>query len=82
MGCRSVKPKSELLRLVRSPDGRFEIDPEQRRPGRGAYVCLSLDCVAQMTKRKGLDRSFRQAVPRDFYEEVAAYVRKQLEPQD
>ncbi|NOZ56591.1 MAG: YlxR family protein [Calditrichaeota bacterium] len=82
VGCRSVRPKGELLRLVRLPDGSFEIDPAQRKPGRGAYVCLKLECAAQMKKRKALDRSFRQPVPRDFYEEVIAYVRKQLESQD
>ncbi len=82
VGCRSIRPKSELLRLVRTPEGNFEIDPKQRKPGRGAYICLKLECAARMKKRKALDRSFRQSVPRDFYEEVTAYVRKQLESQN
>jgi len=57
IGCRAVRPKPELVRLVRGPDG--VVRPDARGPGRGAYVCPEPRCVAQALERGRLARAFR-----------------------
>ena len=58
MGCREMKPKKELLRVVRSPEGVVSIDVTGRKPGRGAYVCRSAECLKRAIKQKQLERAF------------------------
>ena len=53
-----MKPKRELLRVVRSPEGEISFDLTGRKPGRGAYVCRSAECFAQAVKKKQLERAF------------------------
>ncbi len=56
VGCREMKPKKELIRVVRSPEGEVTMDPSGRKPGRGAYVCRSGDCLARAIRQKQLER--------------------------
>lgn len=58
VGCREMKPKKELLRVVRSPEGAVSIDMTGRKPGRGAYVCRSAECLKRAIKQKQLERAF------------------------
>ena len=58
LGCREMKPKKELLRVVRSPEGAVSIDLTGRKPGRGAYVCHSAECLKRAIKQKQLERAF------------------------
>lgn len=58
VGCREMKPKRELMRVVRSPEGSVAIDPTGRKPGRGAYVCFSADCLKKAIRQKQLERAF------------------------
>jgi len=58
VGCREMKPKKELLRLVRSPEGEVSIDLTGRKPGRGAYVCHSAECLKKAIRQKQLERAF------------------------
>jgi uncharacterized protein len=58
VGCRSVRPKRELVRLVRAGDA-VEIDRRQRMPGRGAYLCREQRCWAAGLAKRGLDRTLR-----------------------
>ena len=58
VGCREMKPKKELLRVVRSPEGVVSIDTTGRKPGRGAYVCRSAECLKRAIKQKQLERAF------------------------
>ena len=55
VGCREMKPKRELLRVVRSPEGEITFDLTGRKPGRGAYVCRSAECLglAVLGRRAG-----------------------------
>jgi uncharacterized protein len=57
VGCREMKPKKELIRAVRSPEGEVALDPTGKKPGRGAYVCLSAECLKRALKQKQLDRA-------------------------
>lgn len=56
VGCREMKPKKELLRVVRAPDGAVSLDATGKKPGRGAYVCFQPDCLRRAIKQKQLDR--------------------------
>lgn len=60
LGCRQVKPKAALLRLVRGEDGRVRVDRDGRAPGRGAYVCPDPECVERGLESKRLARAFRR----------------------
>ena len=58
VGCREMRPKKELLRVVRSPEGIVSIDMTGRKPGRGAYVCRSAECLKRAIKQRQLERAF------------------------
>lgn len=59
IGCRQVRPKARLIRLVRKSDGVVDIDRTGAGPGRGAYVCPAPECVEAALKRGRLTRAFR-----------------------
>ena len=57
VGCREMKPKKELLRAVRSPEGQVSLDATGKKAGRGAYVCYNAECLKRALKQKQLDRA-------------------------
>lgn len=69
-GCGEMKPKGELVRVVRSPEGEFSMDLTGRKAGRGAYVCRSIDCLRVARKARRLERSFACAIPADIYDRL------------
>lgn len=70
VGCQEMKAKKELMRVLRTEDGEFVLDTTGRKNGRGAYLCLSGECLKKAVKSKGLERSFKQAIPQDVYEKL------------
>ncbi len=70
VGCREMKPKQELIRVVRGPDGAISLDPTGKKPGRGAYVCREGDCLRRAQKSRALERAFSQQIPPEVYEEL------------
>ena len=68
LGCREHKPKGELIRVVRSPEGEISLDFRGKKPGRGAYLCPSADCLARVRKSRGLERAFACQVAPEVYE--------------
>lgn len=68
VGCREMKPKKELIRVVRSPEGAVNLDFKGKLPGRGAYVCPKPACLAKARKSKALERAFATALPPEVYE--------------
>ena len=72
VGCREMKPKRELVRVVRAPDGTVSLDPVGKKPGRGAYVCKSEKCLNRAIKQKQLERQLEVQLT----EEVAAQLRQ------
>ncbi len=65
-----MKNKKELVRIVRSDEGEFSVDRTGKKSGRGAYVCCNAECFERAHKSKGLERSFKQAVPQGIYEQI------------
>lgn len=68
VGCREMKPKKELIRVVRSAEGAVSLDFRGKLPGRGAYVCPRADCLARARKARALERAFETALPPEIYE--------------
>lgn len=63
-----MKSKKEMIRVIRTSEGEFLLDVTGRKNGRGAYLCPNSDCLAKAVKNKGLERSFKQAIPKEVYE--------------
>lgn len=74
-GCREMKPKKELIRIVKSPEGDITIDFKGKSPGRGAYICPDTVCLKKAIKSKALERAFGTGIPEEIYEVLT----KQLE---
>ena len=72
LGCREMKPKKELIRIVRSPEGELSIDFKGKKPGRGAYVCRDSACLAKAKKTKAIERAFETPVSEEVYAELMA----------
>lgn len=69
-GCNEMKPKKELVRVVKSPEGEISIDLTGKKPGRGAYVCRDAVCLAKARKAKRLERAFSCDIPDDVYDSM------------
>ena len=67
VGCREMKPKKELIRVVRSPEGEISLDFKGKKPGRGAYVCPDAACLAKARKSRALERAFSAQIPAEVY---------------
>ena len=67
IGCLEMKDKKELIRIVRTVNAEFSLDLTGKLSGRGAYICRDLTCLEKAYKKKGLERSFKQAVSSDIY---------------
>lgn len=73
-GCREMKPKRELIRVVKSPDGDISIDFKGKKPGRGAYICGKTECLKKARKAKALERTFNVTIPDEIYDELERQV--------
>ena len=67
LGCREMKPKGELIRAVRSPEGEISLDFRGKKPGRGAYLCPDPTCLAKAKKGRAIERAFSMQVPAEVY---------------
>ena len=74
VGCREMKPKKDLIRVVRSPEGEVSMDPVGKKPGRGAYVCRSESCLKRAIKQRQLERQLEVQLT----EEVSAALTQAL----
>lgn len=72
VGCREMKPKKELIRVVKSPEGVLSLDFRGKAPGRGAYLCPNPDCLKRAVKSKALERGFEIPIPQEIYDGLLA----------
>ena len=70
VGCGEMKPKKELMRILKTESGEFIVDAAGKKNGRGAYICRSLECFKSAVKSRGLERSFKQEIPLDVYDSL------------
>jgi predicted RNA-binding protein YlxR (DUF448 family) len=63
IGCQAKKPKREMIRIIRTPDGKIEIDRTGKKSGRGAYLCDNIECLEMALKKNNLNKSLKQDIP-------------------
>lgn len=68
LGCNEHKPKKELLRVVRGPEGDISLDFTGKKSGRGAYICQDIRCLRKARKSRRIDRSLDCTVPEEVYD--------------
>ena len=70
VGCREMKPKREMIRVVRSPEGTVTLDTGGKAPGRGVYLCPDPECLRKARKVGSLSRALETAIPPELYDEL------------
>ena len=78
LGCQEMKPKKELIRVVKNKENEISVDFVGKRPGRGAYICRQISCFDKARKGKRLERAYECAISEEIYE----LLKKQLEEND
>ena len=71
VACRQMKPKQELIKVVKTPDG-CQLDEKQKKFGRGAYVCKNSECIKTVVKRRGFSKHFKMQVEDSIYDEISS----------
>ena len=70
VGCGEMKPKKELMRILKTETGEFVVDAAGKKNCRGSYICRSTDCFKKAVRSKGLERSFKQEIPQEVYDRL------------
>lgn len=70
VGCREMKSKKEMMRVLKTTEDEIILDATGRKNGRGAYLCFQKSCLLQAIKNKGLERSLKMAIPKSVYENL------------
>ena len=65
-----MKPKKELVRIVKSPEGEISLDLTGKKNGRGAYICKSCECLAKARKAKRLEKALETQIPENVYDDI------------
>ncbi len=70
IGCNEIKPKKELIRIVKNKEGQIFIDKTGKVNGRGAYICDKIECLEKAIKTKKLERTFETKIDEEIYNEL------------
>lgn len=70
VGCKELKNKKDMIRILKTSDEEFVIDITGKKNGRGAYICQSEACLDKAITNKGLERSFKTVIPSEIYESL------------
>jgi predicted RNA-binding protein YlxR (DUF448 family) len=70
LGCNEMKPKKELIRAVKSPEGEISLDLTGKKSGRGAYICPDKGCFDKARKARRLERALETKIPESVYDEM------------
>ena len=68
LGCNEMKPKKELIRIVRSPEGEISLDTTGKKSGRGAYICPDAECLKAARKARRFEKNFSCRISDDVYD--------------
>lgn len=69
-GCREMKNKKEMIRVLKTPEETIVLDATGKKNGRGAYICFSKECLEKAMKSHGLERSLKASIPEEVYENL------------
>jgi len=78
IGCQCKKPKKEMIRIIRTPEGKIEIDKTGKKSGRGAYLCGNVECLDIALRKNNLNRSLKQDIPLQTLDELKAKIQIKL----
>ena len=78
VGCRTMKDKKALVRIVKSPEGEICVDATGKKSGRGAYICPDAQCLQKARKSRALERAFETAIPPEVYDALEAQMEGSL----
>ena len=81
VGCREMKPKMQLLRIVKPQDGAAHIDRTGKAPGRGAYVCDQIECLRKAQKSRALERALDAVIDGDVFEQLERQIQREEDSQ-
>ena len=70
VGCGEMKNKKEMMRVLKPAEGPIVLDMTGKKNGRGAYLCMTKECLQRARKSKGLERSFKMTIPDELYENL------------
>lgn len=70
VGCGGMKSKKEMMRVLKTAEEGIVLDVTGKKNGRGAYLCISEECLKKARKNKGLERSFKMSIPDEIYEKL------------
>ncbi len=70
VGCGEMKSKKEMMRVLKTPEDEIVLDLTGKKNGRGAYLCISGECLKKARKNKGLERSFKMSIPNEVYDSL------------
>ena len=76
LGCNEHKPKKELLRVVRTPEGEITLDFTGKKSGRGAYICYDVKCLRKARKSKRIDKNLEVEVSEEIYDKMESELEK------
>ena len=76
IGCGEMKPKKELIRIVKSKEGEISLDLTGKKSGRGAYICNDLKCLQKARKSRKLERSFSCMISNEIYDAMESELSK------
>ena len=70
VGCGSMKSKKEMMRVLKTAEDGIILDTTGKKNGRGAYLCVSMECLQMARKNRGLERSFKMSIPNEVYDNL------------
>lgn len=72
LGCKELKPKKELIRVVKNSEGEVSLDLTGKKPGKGAYICKDIECFKKARKQKSFERSLAIQIPTEVFDKMEA----------
>ncbi|MGN0526261.1 MAG: RNase P modulator RnpM [Acutalibacteraceae bacterium] len=76
LGCNEMKPKRELIRVVKSPEDEISLDLTGKKSGRGAYICHDINCFNKARKGKRFEKNLSTSIPEAVYDEMAEQLKE------
>lgn len=70
IGCREMKPKNQMFRIIRTPENEIRLDKTGKMNGRGAYLCPNVECYRKAVRSKAIERALKLEIPEDIYKAI------------
>lgn len=71
IGCREMKPKNQMFRIIRTPENEIRLDKTGKMNGRGAYLCPNVECYRKAVRSKAIERALKLEIPEDIYKAIS-----------